>query len=118
MEDSGRDFNSIIQVGVSGRRHSFQIIGDEGLAYAGFFEQINGFIVGDRRLCFRIVGSYVDISLYVYFYLIAQKTIVCGCLYTVIAVDDLYILIAQILIVSIDKTIISAFYSMIFTCMP
>ena len=67
MPDTGRNFNRIIEVGVSGGRHSFQIVGGVRLVYAGFFQKVRRLVVGDRGLCLRRVDSYGEIPFYVYF---------------------------------------------------
>ena len=65
-----------------------------------------------------MIASDLDISFYMYFHLISCTAALNSGGHAIVAVDDLNILIAQILIISIDKTIIPAFHSVVFDAIP
>ena len=84
----GRHLDGSIEVGVDVGGHPLHIVGGVGLVYAGFFQQIDGLIVGDGSFDLGGVGAYFYVALHMDLYLIACLPFFLYRAYAVETVDE------------------------------
>ena len=107
-----------IDVGIITCRQIFDIIFREVLTDAVLPRQIHCFVIGDGCLRFTSISTNCIIAVDMQAYAVACFLVFCKDKDPMVAVDNFDIGVAQIVVISIDKTIIPVTHTIIFDSIP